>query len=431
MSRFVTVLPSARKLMASLRDIGYDLPSAVADLVDNSIDAGAENVEVTFEEDGANSWIRIADDGMGMGGAELDEAMRYGSSRAYSASALGHFGLGLKTASLSQCRRLTVASKRRRNGRVTSRRWDLDVVAERDSWDLETPPKAELPAPLLEPLQEGTGTVVLWENLDRILAFRNPEGAATKRALGAMATEVGTHLGMVFHRFITGEWAHGEAFVNIRVNGEPVVPWDPFAREEPATRILPKQTIGLVREDGSTANLEVQPYVLPAQTRFSSPEAHQVAAGPNRWNRHQGFYVYRRDRMIQSGGWNRIRTLDEHAKLARIAINLPSGHEELFGINVAKMSVVIPEAARAQLRTIASAVVQQAQSSYRDQMVDATVATAPEPSAPREAAAATARGVGPSVSGDWPLILRTVNEALADVPTRRDDLLTRLVNAFD
>lgn len=430
MSRFVTVLPSARKLMASLRDIGYDLPSAIADLVDNSIDAGAENVNVTFGEDGARSWVRIADDGMGMGAAELDEAMRYGSDRSYSNSALGHFGLGLKTASLSQCRRLTVASKRRSNGRVAARRWDLDLVAERDSWDLESPLKRDLSKTLLEPLQERPGTVVLWENLDRILAFRNPDGAATRRALGAMAAEVAAHLGMVFHRFITGEWAHGEAFVNIAVNGEPVLAWDPFARDEPETRALPKQTIELVREDGSKAKLEVRPYVLPAQTRFSTPEAHQVAAGPNRWNRQQGFYVYRRDRMIQSGGWNRIRTLDEHAKLARIAIDLPAGHEEMFGINVAKMSVVIPEAARAALRTIASAVVQRAQSSYRDQLAEVVEAPSREPAATAAHGGGSAGG-GPSISGDWPLILRTVNEALGDVPGRRDELLTRLVNAFD
>jgi anti-sigma regulatory factor (Ser/Thr protein kinase) len=429
-SRFVTVLPSARKLMASLRDIGYDLPSAIADLVDNSIDAGAENVRVTFAEEGSQSWVRVVDDGMGMGSAELDEAMRYGSSRSYSADALGHFGLGLKTASLSQCRRLTVASRRRQGGRIAVRRWDLDLVAKRDSWDLENPSRSELPAQLLEPLEGGTGTVVLWENLDRILAFRNPDGAATKRALAAMASEVEAHLGMVFHRFITGEWAHGEAFVNIAVNDQPVLAWDPFAREEPATRVLSKQTIELVRENGAKASLTVQPYVLPAQTRFSSPEAHQVAAGPNRWNRQQGFYVYRRDRMIQSGGWNRIRTLDEHAKLARIAIDLPSGHEELFGINVAKMSVVIPEPARASLRTIASAVVQEAQSSYRE-MTDAVVGVTERHVAVNDEKTASDADAGPSISGDWPLILRTVNDALADVPTRRDELLTRLVNAFD
>jgi histidine kinase/DNA gyrase B/HSP90-like ATPase len=429
-SRFTTILPSARKLMSSLRDIGYDLPSAVADLVDNSIDAGAENIDVTFADEGAGSWIRIVDDGMGMSPRQLDEAMRYGSQRTYSSSALGHFGLGLKTGSLSQCRRLTVASRRRSNSPLAVRRWDLDLVAERDSWDLDTPPRKELPPQLLEPLRKGTGTVVLWERLDRVLAFRNPDGAATRRALANMASEVAGHLGMVFHRFITGEWTDGDAFVNISVNGEPVTAWDPFAREEPRTRVLPRQAIELTTGDGSIATLGVQPYVLPAQGHFSSPEAHQIAAGPHRWNRQQGFYVYRRDRMIQSGGWNRIRTMDEHAKLARIAIDLPAGHEELFGINVAKMSIAIPEAARAPLRTIASAVVQQAQWSYRehlDRIVEPV--TAPPPIRRREVAQGGSGG--PSISGDWPLILRTVNEVLRDDPARRDDLLVRLVNAFE
>ncbi len=429
MSRFITVLPSARKLMESLRDIGYDLPSAIADLVDNSIDAGAENVEATFREEGARSWIRIADDGMGMTAGELDEAMRYGSERTYSERSLGHFGLGLKTGSLSQCRRLTVASRRRRGGRIVVRRWDLDVVAERDSWDLESPPRAELPPHLLEPLRDSTGTVVLWENLDRILAFRNPDGAAARRALATMANDVATHLGMVFHRFITGEWSDGEAFVNLAIDGLPVTAWDPFAREERRTKELQKQVIELALEDGEKARLCVRPYVLPAQTQFSSPEAHQVAAGPHRWNRQQGFYVYRRDRLIQSGGWNRIRTLDEHAKLARIAIDLPAGREDLFGINVAKMSIVIPEAARPELRAIASAVVQRAQRNYRDQLHGPVAVTPTErigngrPSTP---------GPGePSISGDWPLILSTVNDALGDDPDRRDDLLVRLANAFD
>jgi hypothetical protein len=430
MSRFTTVLPSARKLMGSLRDIGYDLPSAIADLVDNSIDAGAENVNVTFGEQGADSWIRIVDDGMGMTPRGLDEAMRYGSQRTYSDSALGHFGLGLKTGSLSQCRRLTVGSRRRRNAPFAVRRWDLDLVAERDSWDLDTPPRKELPPQLLEPLSKGAGTVVLWERLDRVLAFRNPDGAATRRALANMASEVADHLGMVFHRFITGEWADGDGFVNISVNGEPVTAWDPFAREEKDTRVLPRQAIKLITEDGSGVDLTVQPYVLPSQTHFSSPAAHQVAAGPSRWNRQQGFYVYRRDRMIQSGGWNRIRTMDEHAKLARIAIDLPAGHEELFGINVAKMSIAIPEAARASLRTIASAVVQQAQWSYREHL-DRRVEPAAVTISDRRREVSDGGSAGPSISGDWPLILRTVNEALDDDPKRRDDLLLRLVNVFE
>ncbi len=133
----IEMIPSARRLMESLRDIGYDLPAAVADLVDNSLDARADNVHVDLEHDRDGGWIRIADDGDGMTERQLDEAMRYGSARHYTGGDLGHFGLGLKTASLSQCRRLTVATRSTLKGPVRVRRWDLDHVARTDAWSLE------------------------------------------------------------------------------------------------------------------------------------------------------------------------------------------------------------------------------------------------------------------------------------------------------
>src|SRR5687768_10576196 len=131
----MTVIPSARRLMASLRDMGYDTPSAIADLIDNSIDANAATVDVTIADHGLASWVRIVDDGVGMTPRQLDEAMRYGSSRDYGMRDLGHFGLGLKTASLSQCRRLTVATRTTERGRIHIRRWDLDRVARVDAWE--------------------------------------------------------------------------------------------------------------------------------------------------------------------------------------------------------------------------------------------------------------------------------------------------------
>jgi hypothetical protein len=429
-TRSVTVLPSAYRLMESLRDIGYDLPSAVADLVDNSIDAGARNVEVTLEAAGPASWIRIADDGLGMTARQIDEAMRYGTSRGYEDSDLGHFGLGLKTGSLSQCRCLTVASRRTPEGRLEVRRWDLDAVAQTDSWDLERPRARDIPEHLKDPLRRTRGTVVFWEKLDRVLAFRNPSGSHAKRALESMISEVSDHLGMVFHRFITGEWAGGEVTVNLTVNGKTVEPWDPFARSEPKTRALAQQKIDLPLPSGGIAEMVVEPFVLPAQTQFSSGAAHVRAAGPKRWNRQQGFYIYRRERLIQSGGWNRLRTVDEHAKLARIAVDLPIGREDLFNINVAKRSLSIPDAARAPLRAIASAVVNEAQRSYRDHLPG----PAPSADVPDDVAVLAGRPTddeAPSISGDWPLILRTLDRTLGDDPQRRDMVLHELVNAFD
>jgi hypothetical protein len=406
--------------MSSLRDIGYDLPSAVADLVDNSIDAGARHVKVDMVANGADSWIRVADDGLGMTMAELDEAMRYGTHTEYASHALGHFGLGLKTASLSQCRRLTVGSRVSDDGRINVRRWDLDEINRRDSWDLERLPASAAGERLTGPLVSGgRGTVVLWENVDRVLP-RRPTAGMTGKVFVSAADSVRQHLAMVFHRFLDGEAFNNERRLTITLNDEPVEPWDPYARTETQTRELAPQTIAYDDADGQTVSILVRPYVLPAQQLFSSPEAHRVAGGPKRWNRHQGLYIYRRDRLIQAGGWNRLRTLDEHAKLARIAIDLPIGKEDRFAVDVAKMRVTIPEELRPALRALASGVVAVAQERYRDHLDNAT----PEPGAQQLLSYEAI-----SISRDWPAILGAVEDVLGEDPVLRDRLLLRLANA--
>jgi hypothetical protein len=144
-------------------------------------------------------------------------------------------------------------------------------------------------------------------------------------------------------------------------------------------------------------------------------------AGPNRWNRHQGFYIYRRERMIQAGGWNRLRTLDEHAKLARIALDLPLGAEERFAVDVAKMRVTIPEDLRPGLRALAAAAVAAAQERYRDHLhgVEPTEAVPIHTPTPEAI----------SLSRDWPAILAVVDDVLGGDPELRDKLLVRLANA--
>jgi len=343
------VIPSARRLMESLRDIGYDLPAAVADLVDNSLDADALRVDVDLTHDDHGGWVRIADDGLGMTERELDEAMRYGSSRSYRKRDLGSFGLGLKTASLSQCRSLTVATRSTVGGPIRVRRWDLDRVARTDAWELERLAGRSAPPQALEPLDDGTGTVVLWQRPDRILGTRRVEGDAAARRLEGAAQEIATHLAMVFHRFLAGE-ATGPR-VALHVNGRELGPWDPFARDEKMTRRLRPQMLTLEHSEESH-EVAVQPWILPAQHHFSSGEAHERAAGPKRWNRQQGLYIYRSDRLVQSGGWNRLRTLDEHSKLARIALDIPVGADDAFRTNVSKMTVALPDALRAPLRAL-------------------------------------------------------------------------------
>jgi hypothetical protein len=416
----VTILPSAGRLMTSLRDIGYEVASAVADLVDNAIDANATHIAIDVIADGPNSWLRVSDDGIGMSGPRLDEAMRYGTRADYGPRALGHFGLGLKTASLSQCRRLTVASSERHKNRTTIRRWDLDDVIATDSWSLERIPVRSAPERLLAPLVEtGHGTVVLWENLDRMLP-RRPTPGMTMRVLATAENEISEHLAMVFHRFLDGEAYAGRGRLTMTLNGQEVPAWDPFATSEPHTRALPPQTLDYEDSDGRLVAIDVHPYILPAQQHFSSPEAHRRAGGPQRWNRHQGFYMYRRDRVIQAGGWSRLRTLDEHAKLARIAIDLPVDQEDRFAVDVAKMRVTIPEELRPGLRAVASGAVAVAQERYRDHLDQGEGSVEPILAAERDAI---------SISRDWPAILSVVDDVLGDDPELRDRLLVRLSNA--
>jgi hypothetical protein len=410
------MIPSARRLMASLRDIGYDGPAAVADLLDNSVDADARNIDVVLAADGADSWIRVADDGRGMSSGRLDEAMRYGSSRTYGEEDLGAFGLGLKTASLSQCRRLTVATRTSAGGRIEIRRWDLDHIAQHDRWELQRLTPAQCDQRLIGPLEGTAGTVILWERLDRVLEYARPDGRAAMSRLVNLTEEVREHLSMVFHRFLSGELRRGRSRISITVNGEWLDPWDPFSRDQVATRKLPRQWL-MLGYDGRQHRVGVQPYILPNQIHYSSPEAHAEAAGPKHWNRQQG-------RLIQSGGWNRLRTTDEHSKLARIAVNIPPGTDAAFRTNVSKMAVTLPSEIRPGLRTLASGVVGHAQDAYRQRME--LVDSAGESHEPSAIEAETPEW---TLGDHWSAVVSVLEAELRDQPELLQRVLLRLSGA--
>jgi len=350
--------------MGSLRDMGYEFSTAVADLVDNSVEAGATKVLIDIEFEGENSWVRIADNGAGMTPTALREAMRYGSSRDYAEEDLGKFGLGLKVASLSQCQRLTVASRTNRSrADISAYCWDLAHIDTTNRWELlPVSPQNDSP-PVHSLLSRSVGTVVLWQRLDRILGYQDPGGESARRRLTAMCRDVEGHLAMVFHRFLSGE-AKGRRKLHILMNGHEIEPWDPFARSEPATRRLDPASIP-VRHGDMKGELILQPFILPHQSSFSSPESFKRASGPANWNQQQGFYVYRADRLIQSGGWCRIRTADEHTKLARVALHFSPRLDDAFRVNVSKMRVQLPASAREHLVDAIAPVTRLANDTYR------------------------------------------------------------------
>jgi hypothetical protein len=348
-------------LTESLRDVGYDFPTAVADIVDNSIAAGASRVDITIQFEGEASWVSIADDGVGMTAGTIVEALRFGSRRDYRPGDLGRYGLGLKTASLSQCRSVSVVTCRRGSDRVTARTIDLDVVAEYDEWAVVTPVADRRVNVAKESVREVGGTVVLWRNLDRVLPEKRPEGGWARRRLEALAQRTAEHLGVVFHRFLEG--TYGSPLM-ISVNEQKVEPWNPFAPDEPETVAVPPQRFEISLGE-STGSVWLRGYVLPARDRFSSPSNFDRLSGQLNWNRQQGIYVYRAGRLVQWGGWFGIRGIDEHTKLARAALEFDSDLDLLFNINVAKIRVTVPPQLRQLLQKPINELCLLADDAYR------------------------------------------------------------------
>lgn len=358
------VAPSAARLTGSLRDIGYDFPTAVADLVDNSITAGSSRVNVYTQFEPNGSYVLISDDGSGMTETGLIEALRFGSRRDYQTNELGRFGLGLKTGSFSQCRKLTVVTRTSPKQRVIRvMTLDLNRIARTDRWDItanESSPAIERAKGLL---RESPGTVVVWEDLDRVLPERYAENGWGRRRLRTLASKTSEHLAMVFHRFIAGDVA-GRGEVVICVDEEKLRPWDPFAPEERERTVLPEQVFEVETEGGSS-EVRFRGVVLPSRDRFSSLDEFERLSGPLKWNRQQGLYVYRANRLVQHGGWSGLRGIDEHMKLARASIDFDTDLDEAFQINVAKMSVELPPAVRQMLERPVQELCVLADDAYR------------------------------------------------------------------
>ncbi|MFI9269884.1 ATP-binding protein [Kitasatospora sp. NPDC052896] len=361
--RTIEVVPGARRTLSSLRNLGYKIHEAVADVVDNSISADAERVDITLRFDGPHSWIRIADNGRGMDARQLTEAFRYGSERDYERADLGRYGFGLKAASTSQCRRLTVVSLARSAGAtVEAFQLDLDHVERVNSWEIFHLDPERIPQAALEGLGDGPGTVVLWEDLDRLLQYSDPFGKWAQKQMYQCAQEIDEHLALVFHRFLAGEVP--EHTLEITVNDTRVEPWDPFCRAEPNTVALPEEHLEVNSRDGNGI-VRLRPFILPAQQQFSSQPAWKKASGPKNWNRQQGFYVYRADRIIQFAGWHRLRGSDEHTKLARVSLEFHRELDGAFGVEVSKASVTLPRGLRDELAQLVPHWTQLADRVYR------------------------------------------------------------------
>jgi len=362
--------PTAASLIEALRNIGYSTATAVADLIDNSISADAHNIWLWFWWAGHESFISILDDGIGMEEEQLSRAMHLGSRNPLAQRGtddLGRFGMGLKTASFSQCRRVTVGS--RKNGRFAVRCWDLNHVARVGDWQLLTSlsPESETHFEPLENLEQGT--LVLWECLDRIVDDVRPSDRRAHDAFLELTERVESHIAMVFHRFLEGTSPRLRIFINGDTEEKRVKPWDPFLRAHPATVPTPIERITTYQ-----GIVQVQGFVLPNKDLLET-ETWQIAAGTEGWTAQQGFYVYRNQRIVVAGGWlglgiGRAWTREECYGLARLRLDIPNTADAEWKIDIKKSTAHPPPSLHPRLRDLADYVRRQARQVYVHRTID-------------------------------------------------------------
>lgn len=371
----IVSIPAAARTFAALRDLGYDLNSAVADILDNSFSkskGNADNIYIWFDDDPNNRFrIRIFDDGRGMSEERLEEAMRLGSSAdEYEKGDLSKYGMGMKTASLSQANKLTVIS-RSSKGNLSAYQWDMNHVKKTDKWELFKLPFDEIKHKLnalsierkggneqsfLSLLSRESFTAVLWDDLFEFQKnFDSYKSLVTATNFYYRKSDnLALYLRLIFHRFLTGENIDRKR--RIYFNGDKLEALDPFCRHEEHTKLLElSQKNGSFVIDSNLPPIIIKRYILPTnpkkpgKSKFSSIDSWEEAKGVLSWNEAQGYYVYRNNRLINFGGWYRTKALDEHDKLARASIDLTEEHDELFTLDIKRTRIQFPEAFRNHL----------------------------------------------------------------------------------
>jgi hypothetical protein len=332
-------LPPDPALFKALAALGYTLPEAIADLVDNSIDAKAKNVLVRIVRDRQRPLaVLVIDDGHGITDDRIDECMRVGGSRDYDDEALGMFGMGLKTASFSQAASLAVFSKAP-NSEPTGRMWVPERARHDWSCDVVDPVFAgELLMTDWEQLStRRNGTVVRW---DDVFDFKRPM-ANVDRYISSILVAIGKHLGLLFHRFLS----RSQVTIHLDVQNVDsstikipvqVASLDPFAYPAPGNAAYPK----LYTVDGGAelGKVPLKAHIWPPRLRVPG-----YRLGGGSVASKQGFYFYRRDRLIQAGSWNDLRDSEPHLSLARVEIDLAAPFDRLFQLTVKKSGVEVPQ----------------------------------------------------------------------------------------
>lgn len=327
-------------MLDSLRSIGYDFNSALADILDNSISAKAKNIDIYLIE--RIPAVVICDDGVGMSFDELDVAMDLGSkspNEDRDPSDLGRYGLGLKSASFSQCRNLTVTSLK--DGKMSSMTWDLKKVEDEQDWIISINDESEIESlPYINYIKDaGKGTIVMWSDFDRLKLGSDD----LRSALASYLREAGSYLALVFHKFL----ARGQ--IKIRIGGHELKQMDPLlSNNKTKAQHRKPQIIAAANKKCEVFPIEIIPHILPYIKDMTEEELEKAGGRENIRNL-QGFYIYRSDRLITWGTWLRMIGVNELYKNARIEVNIPNTLDDIWEVDVKKAKLSIPPNIRQQL----------------------------------------------------------------------------------
>ena len=347
MSKDKQNIPKADMLMGSMRSMGYTFESAIADVIDNSISAHCSFVKILFPTDPLNKkCVGILDDGEGMSNETLFEAMRYGSTASESTrndNDLGRFGLGMKSASLSQCRILTVVS--RKDGETNAYTWDYNHILQQKQWVVKEHTRIEIKQlPYIDLLlEQKQGTLVLWQDFD--VLSKSSDGQVYEM-LNRFKDIVNSFIALIFHRFLT---LPAKLRITMYVNNQVVKPQDPFLESHQKTTTKKERTIALKDSLGIERQIKIKPFILPFATDLTEKDK-KLIGGIENLRAKQGFYIYRNNRLIIWGTWFGMKPRAELTKNARIRVDIPNSLDDIWSIDVKKQNATIPKRIQNQLK---------------------------------------------------------------------------------
>ena len=321
--------PDPISLLESNRNLGYSIEEAVSDLIDNSISAGANNISYEIHPNNGQPYFLLKDDGKGMSNVdnELVNSFRLGSKNPLDEREpddLGRFGFGMKTASLSQARILTVITKKKGYATLAFS-LDLNFIADQGKWLLKKVDLNLFKDELDYLDNKNSGTIIRWDNWDR--------APKSEDDLLSLNSKINDYLSVCFHRFI-------DKGISICCNDYPISSCSPIPFNEGAELF---SNIRLAKNNKA----QLTSYILQHPKEWKEDYENSMIFNSFRlfdgFERQQGIYIYRCDRLLTpKGGWFGLLKKGNAAKLARVVIDYPNDADELWSLDITKTNASIP-----------------------------------------------------------------------------------------